>query len=221
MILQCEKLWLNSNWATKVNLLIYMNAPTCSLRSAGREATTGNASALRRLTNMWLCLQSCNRIYQCSMRATNSISSTINTKPFVILQFRMPPILEECFTSFVISSRSIRHRRCLVRQRTSVELPEKKGHNSSTFPFVNNNLPVAATKCICGNPHSSGKFFYWVYWRFFFGPHTLMSTKTVPCFFFPVKINHVFHEILVQKFHLLYLLVRYILNAKFSSHIPI
>ena len=155
------------------------------------------------------------------MRATNSISTTINTKPFVILQFRMPPILEECFTSFVISSRSIRHRRCLVRQRTSVELPEKKGHNSSTFPFVNNNLPVAATKCICGNPHSSGKFFLLSLLMFFFWLPYINIYEDCAMFFFPVKINHVFHEILVQKFHLLYLLVRYSLNAKFSWHIPI
>ena len=69
----------------------------------------------------------------------------------------MPPILERS-TSF--SSRSVRHRGCFVRQRTSVELPEKKEYNSLTFPFVNNNLPVAATKCICGNPHSSVNFIF-------------------------------------------------------------
>ena len=138
---------------------------------------------------MSLCLQSCNRIYECSMSATNiySISTTINTKPFVILQFRMPPILEECSTSFVIFSRSIRHRRCLVRQRTSVELPEKKGHNSSTFLFINNNPPVATTKCICGNPHSSGNFILFsLFFSFFLAPihylrrlcHIFFSGKT-------------------------------------------
>ena len=137
------------------------------------------------------------------MSATNSISTTINTKPFVILQFRMPPILEECSTSFVIFSRSIRHRRCLVRQRTSVELPEKKGHNSSTFLFVNNNPPVAATKCICGNfiLFSLLMFFYWPPYIIYEGCAMFFSSN-------PVKINHVFPEIVVQKFYLLYLLVR-------------
>lgn len=140
------------------------------------------------------------------MSATNSISTTINTKPFVILQFRMPPILE-CSTSFVIFSRSIRHRRCLVRQRTSVELPEKKGHNSSTFLFVNNNSPVSATKCICENPHSSGNFILFsLFFSFFWPPYIIYEGCAI--FFFPVKLNHVFPEILVQTFHLLYLLVR-------------
>ena len=143
------------------------------------------------------------------MSATNSISTTINTKPFVILQFRMPPILEECSTSFVIFSRSIRHRRRLVRQRTSVELPEKKGHNSSTFLFVNNNPPVAATKCICGNLHSSGNFILFSLLMFFYWPPYIIYEGCAMFFSSnPVKINHVFPEIVVQKFYLLYLLVR-------------
>lgn len=157
MILQCEKLSLNSNWA--------------------------KSSYIHERTNMWLCLQSCNRIYECSMSATNSISTTINTKPFVILQFRMPPILEECSTSFVIFSRSIRHRRCLVRQRTSVELPEKKGHNSSTFLFVNNNPPVAATKCICENLHSSGNFILFSLLMFFYWPPYIIYEGCAMIFF--------------------------------------